>query len=319
MPPPALMLAAAIVTALAAAAGCFLARGTTAVPAAAWAVVAAAALAGESAALAVGWLTEPSAAAATRLIVAALAVCPAASLLGAKRPQHGVWQFIVATLAGVLMLPAVSAVLVRPGSMPDVHMIERVLLVVLVVVGWLNFVATRHGLAATLVAGGQLAVVWPLLVGFGESAAVPAWVAATACLALAGGAVLAVSQSLWRPAAAAERRGEVAGAIERPFLALRETLGAAWTLRITERFNTIAASKGWPCRLMFAGIVLDKGAAGGPWEREAVRCCRSILRRFVTPAWLGRQGGMRLQDAGTVDLTSSGPSPRSLASSRGQW
>jgi|GEM_PF-3919385 len=157
MPPPALMLAAAIVTALAAAAGCFLARGTTAVPAAAWAVVAAAALAGESAALAVGWLTEPSAAAATRLIVAALAVCPAASLLGAKRPQHGVWQFIVATLAGVLMLPAVSAVLVRPGSMPDVHMIERVLLVVLVVVGWLNFVATRHGLAATLVAGGQLA------------------------------------------------------------------------------------------------------------------------------------------------------------------
>jgi hypothetical protein len=319
MPPPALMLAAAIVTALAAAAGCFLARGTTAVPAAAWAVVAAAALAGESAALAVGWLTEPSAAAATRLIVAALAVCPAASLLGAKRPQHGVWQFIVATLAGVLMLPAVSAVLVRPGSMPDVHMIERVLLVVLVVVGWLNFVATRHGLAATLVAGGQLALIWPVVRGFADATAPAAWLDAVGGLAVACGAVLAVGQSLWRPAAAVERRGEVAGAIERPFLALRETLGAAWTLRITERFNTIASSKGWPCRLMFAGIVLDKGAAGGPWEREAVRCCRSILRRFVTPAWLGRQGGMRLQDAGTVDLTSSGPSPRSLASSRGQW
>ena len=294
MPPPALMLAAATVTALAAAAGCFLARGTTAVPAAAWAVVAAAALAGESAALAVGWLTEPSAAAATRLIVAALAVCPAASLLGAKRPQHGVWQFIVATLAGVLMLPAASAALVRPGSMPDVHLIERILLAVLLVVGWLNFVATRHGVAATAVAGGQLAVVWPVLVGFGESAAVPAWVAATACLALAGGAVLAVSQSLWRPSAGDDREGGVAGAIEPAYLALRETLGAAWTLRIAERFNTIAASKGWPCRLSFAGLEIQQQGAGYGWERDAVRSCRSILRRFVSPEWLEREGGMRL-------------------------
>jgi hypothetical protein len=297
MPPPALMLAAAIVTALAAAAGCFLARGTTAVPAAAWAVVAAAALAGESAALAVGWLTEPSAAAATRLIVAALAVCPAASLLGAKRPQHGVWQFIVATLAGVLMLPAVSAVLVRPGSMPDVHMIERVLLVVLVVVGWLNFVATRHGLAATLVAGGQLALIWPVVRGFADATAPAAWLDAVGGLAVACGAVLAVSQSLWRPAAAVERRGEVAGAIERPFLALRETLGAAWTLRITERFNTIASSKGWPCRLSFAGVEILPHDAGWGWERDAVRSCRSIFRRFVSSEWLERQGGMRLATA----------------------
>jgi len=291
------MLAAAIVTALAAAAGCFLARGTTAVPAAAWAVVAASALAGDAAARAAGWLTEPSAAAATRLIVAALAVCPAASLLGAKRPQHGVWQFIVATLAGVLMLPAVSAVLVRPGSMPDVHMIERVLLVVLVVVGWLNFVATRHGLAATLVAGGQLALIWPVVRGFVDATAPAAWLDAVGGLAVACGAVLAVGQSLRWPSAAVERRGEVAGAIERPFLALRETLGAAWTLRITERFNTIASSKGWPCRLSFAGVETLPHDAGRGWERDAVRSCRSIFRRFVSSEWLERQGGMRLATA----------------------
>ncbi|MDA1201583.1 MAG: hypothetical protein O3C39_07845, partial [Planctomycetota bacterium] len=133
--------------------------------------------------------------------------------------------------------------------------------------------------------------------GLGESVAVPAWVAATACLALAGGAVLAVGQSLWRPAAAAERRGEVAGAIERPFLALRETLGAAWTLRITERFNTIASSKGWPCRLSFAGVEILPHDAGWGWERDAVRSCRSIFRRFVSSEWLERQGGMRLATA----------------------
>ena len=290
----ALMLTAAIVTALAAAAGCFLARGTTAVPAAAWAVVAAIALAGDAAARAAGWVTEPSAAAATRLVVAALAVCPAASLLGAKRPQHGVWQFIVATLAGVLMLPAVSAVLVRPGSMPDVHMLERGLLGVLVVVGWLNFAATAHGPAATAVAGGQLALLWPVLSGGFDPAGVAGWLDPAGGIAVAGGAVLAVGQSLRRATLPSPSgRGAVA-AIDPAFIGLRETLGAAWTLRIAERFNAVAVSRGWPCRLGFAGLDLTDGAAGGPWERDAVRCCRSILRRFVTSAWLERQGGMRL-------------------------
>jgi hypothetical protein len=295
----ALMFTAAIVTALAAAAGCFLARGTTAVPAAAWAVVAAIALAGDAAARAAGWVTEPSAAAATRLVVAALAVCPAASLLGAKRPQHGVWQFIVATLAGVLMLPAVSAVLVRPGSMPDVHMLERGLLGILVTVGWLNFAATSHGPAATAVAGGQLALLWPVLSGGFDPSGVARWLDPAGGIAVAGGAVLAVGQSLRRATSPSPSgRGAVA-AIDPAFLGLRETLGAAWTLRIAERFNAVAASRGWPCRLRFAGLDLTDRAAEGPWERDAVRCCRSILRRFVTPEWLERQGGMRLaQPAG---------------------
>jgi hypothetical protein len=294
MATPALMLPAAIVTALAAAAGCFLARGTTAVPAAAWAVVAAIALAGDAAARAAGWVTEPSAAAATRLVVAALAVCPAASLLGAKRPQHGVWQFIVATLAGVLMLPAVSAVLVRPGSMPDVHMFERGLLGVLVAVGWLNFAATSHGPAATAVAGGQLALIWPVLSGGSDPAGVTGWLDPAGGIAVAGGAVLAVGQSLRRVISHSPSGRGAGAAIDPAFLGLRETLGAAWTLRIAERFNMVAAAKGWPCQLRFAGLDLAAGAAGGPWERDAVRCCRSILRRFVTSAWLERQGGMRL-------------------------
>jgi hypothetical protein len=283
---------AALATALAAAVGGWLARGSTAVPAAAWAVAAALALAGEAGWRAAGGLADSAAHASARLVVAALAVCPAMSLLGAKRPQHGVWQLIVATLFCVLALPAASAVLVRPGSMPDPHVLERFFLPLLVAVGWMNFVATSRGLAATLVAGGQAALMLPFLPGVSTAGPDVRWDAAAAGV-LAVGAVLAVVQSVLRPAGRGLRQGFPA-VIDPPFLALRETLGAAWTLRIAERFNAVAESRDWPCRLRFGGVEMIGGKAAGDWQRDAVRCCRAILRRFVTGGWLERHGGSRL-------------------------
>jgi hypothetical protein len=282
---------AALATAGAAAVGGWLARGSTAVPAAAWAVAAALALAGEAGWRVAGNLADPASHASARLVVASLAVCPAMSLLGAKRPQHGVWQLIVATLFCVLALPAASAVLVRPGSMPDPHVLERFFLPVLVGVGWMNFVGTRHGLAATLVAAGQAALMLPFLPGVSTAGPNVSWDAAAAGVMAVGG-LLAAGQSALRPAARGPRQG-LAAVIDPPFLALRETLGAAWTLRIAERFNAVAASRGWPCRLRFGGVEMIGGEAAGDWERDAFRCCRSILRRFVTVGWLERHGGSR--------------------------
>jgi hypothetical protein len=279
---------AAAVACLAAAAGAWLVRGSTAVPAAAWGVAAAAVLALEMGWRAAGGLGDPATAAAVRLVAAALSVCPAMALLGAKRPQHGVWQFIVATLAVVLALPAVSATLVRPGTFPDVHMLGRGFLLVLVAVGWLNFAATRHGLAATLVAAGQ----GVLLRGF---LPLPAWrtgdamVDAIGCLLVALGAAIAAGQSARASVRIAVRGGHpLAARIDPPYLAVRETLGAAWTLRLAERFDAIAAARGWPCRLRFDG--LDPGAAGGDdtWHRDAERVFRALVRRFVSPTWLRR-------------------------------
>lgn len=290
MSPEMFTLCAALVTAAAAAVGGWLARGSTAVPAAVWAVVAALALAADAGWQAGGWLVDPAARASSRLVVAALAVCPAMSLLGAKRPQHGVWQLIVATLAAVLAMPAVSATLVRPGSLPDIHALERFFLPVLVAVGWLNFIATRRGLAASMVAAGQIGLMWSFLPG-GSAAEPPSGASdAVSAGALAAGAIVAAVQ-----AAAGQRKRGVAAAglaavVDPPFLAVRETFGAAWTLRICERFNTIAAARGWPCRLRFGG--LDAGGGSGSWEREAVRCLRSILRRFVSADWITRHGGL---------------------------
>jgi hypothetical protein len=289
MSPEAFTCIAALVTAAAAGAGGFLARGSTAVPAAVWAVVAALALAADAGGRAGGWLVDPAARASSRLVVAALAVCPAMSLLGAKRPQHGVWQLIVATLAAVLAMPAVSATLVRPGSLPDIHALERVFLPALVVVGWMNFVATRRGPAASLVAAGQIGLMWPFLSG-GSAADPPgAAIDAAAAGAIAAGAVLAAVQAATKRRHGAAARG-LAAVIDPPFLALRETLGAAWILRICERFNAVAGDRGWPCRLRFGG--LEGGDVPGPWEREAVRCLRSMVRRFVSADWIARHGGL---------------------------
>lgn len=285
MPEPdvlhAVACSAALVAAGSAAAGGFLARGSTAVPAAAWGVAAALALAVEMGCRAAGGLADPASGAAARLGVAALAACPIMSLLGAKRPQHGVWQWIVATLAVVLAMPAATAVLVRPGTEPDVHLVRRGLLGLVVVVGWLNFVATRHGVAATLVAAGQATLVWPLLAGAGGGWS-PALDAAGAGL-VAGGAAAAAMQS-----ARAGRRGDGSPAtVSEVFDALRETFGAAWTLRVVERFNAVAADRGWTQRLAFRGPV---GEAGTAWPREAVRVFHALARRFVSVAWLRRHG-----------------------------
>ena len=285
--------AAALVTAAATAWGAVVVRGSTAVPAACWAVLAAGALAVEAGVRTAGGLADPAAAAAVRLVVTALGVCPAMALLGAKRPQHGVWQFIVAALAVVIALPALSALLVRPGTMPDVGPLWPWFLLALLAVGWMNFVATRRAVAASLIVAGQglLAREFLPLVAAPATAAADA----TGAVALAAGALLAAAQAV----VSGRRPAGGAAWIDAPFLALRETLGAAWALRIAERFNAVAADRGWPCRLGFAG--LDPAAVDGPWRTAADRAFRALARRFATADWLARHAAAEPRMAPTDD------------------
>ena len=282
---------AAAVAAVCAAVGAWLVRGSTAVPAAAWGVAAAAVLAGEMAVRAAGGLVDPAAAAAVRLVAVALSVCPAMALLGAKRPQHGVWQFIVATLVVVLALPAVAATLVRPGTFPDVHLLGRGFLLVLVVVGWLNFVATRHGAAATLVAAGQGILMRAFLPVAVSGPAHGSLADMVGCLLVGLGAAVAAAQSVLAAWRAPARPGDaLAARIDPPYLAVRETLGAAWTLRIAERFDAVAAARGWPCRLRFSGLEVNGPVDAEAWQREAARAFHALARRFVSHDWLRRHG-----------------------------
>lgn len=294
---PALVcLVAAAGTAAAATVGCLLARGSTAVPAGMWAVAAATAFGLESAWRAAGGLDESSAAACARLVVAALSLCPIMSVLGGKRPQHGVWQFIVATLAAIVALPAAAAILVRPGSLPDVHPLQRWFMLLVTLVAGMNYAATRHTLAAGMVVAGQAVLVRRWL-PFGDALPAATWLDPAGAVGIATGAALAAIQSsIWpvrrrSPAAGGLAATGVSGEVDAigvAFLALRETLGAAWSLRIMERFNTEAEARGWPCRLRFDGLHETVAPADPAWRAEAARTGRALLRRFVTPDWMRR-------------------------------
>ena len=273
------------------------ARGSTAVPAALWGVAACAGLAFDCGLRAGGLVTQPSAAASLRLLTTALMVCPAMSLLGAKRPQHGVWQLIVASLAVILLLPALSTLLARPGSVPDMHLLGRGFLLLLAAVGWMNFVATRSGLAATLVFLGQLLVIRGFLPLVDTENAFPPNGSSAASIAAAWDIAAAWSMACggllaWIGAVRTRRANSppatFAAAVDPAYRALRETLGAAWALRIAERFDAIATSRGWPCRLSFQGVCPADAPIDGPWQHDARRALAALLRRFVTPAWLVR-------------------------------
>jgi hypothetical protein len=286
-------LAAGFVVAAAAAVGAYRVRGSTAVPAAWWGIAAGLALAAERFSA-----NPPADDAATlacrRLCLVALGLCPGMSLLGAKRPQHGVWQAIVASLAVVILLPAATAALVRPGSPPDVHLLSRFLVAAIIAVGWLNHAATRRAAPAAALALGQALLARPFL-PWGSGAVA----AGDPVDALGTGLVVVavVAAAVW-PAAprtgphGSRPEGDPSAAwrgTEAAWIAFRETFGAAWTLRVAERFDTVAREQGWPCRLAWAGC---EAGAGGPadWPRDARRTFIALLRRFVTPAWLERHG-----------------------------
>ena len=287
------------------------ARGSTAVPAALWGVAAGSALAFDAGLRAAGVVTQPPAAAAMRLMTTLLAIAPALAILGAKRPQHGVWQFIVAAFGFVLFLPATAMSLVRPGTVPDLHLLGRLLVAAVVLVGWMNHVATGLGPAATLVAVGVLVLGRGFLPGIDTEAAFPpsgapaaeraAGLDAVAGWLAAAGAGLGLLLRRRRRRAPAAATFE--GVVDPVWLSLRDTVGAAWSLRIAERFDQLAAGRGWPCRLGFRGIEAGAAPGDGAWQRDARRALGALFRRFADDGWLERHGWCR-ESPGTSRNTS---------------
>ena len=282
---------AGLVVAAAAGVGAYRVRGSTAVPAAWWGVAAGLALAAERFA-ADPYADDAAVLACRRLCIVALGLCPGMSLLGAKRPQHGVWQAIVASLAVVILLPAATAALVRPGAPPDVHLLARLLVAAIILVGWLNHAATRRAVPAAALALGQALLARAFLPwGSGLVTAADLADAIGTVLVVAG----AVGAAFWPAARYQAVRGGIPGdgstaewhATSAAWIAFRETFGAAWTLRVAERFDTVAREQGWPCRLGWSGAEpVGEGSPG--WSRDARRTFVALLRRFVTPAWLER-------------------------------
>ncbi|MEI6163010.1 MAG: hypothetical protein WCR23_01365 [Planctomycetota bacterium] len=282
--------------------------GTTAFPAALWGLGASIAAIMLSASLLFGISLDASRLVELRLSVGVLALCPSMSVLGAKRPLHRLWQLIVGSLAVVLLLPVISAELLRPGSLPTMHVTQELFLLLLPLAGWLNFLATKRWFAATVFTTGHYLLVAPcfssLTLFFTVERLESPRLLVAAFLLMSTGIVITGCQA-WienRKRHSIQRalptqahsldESEFCSMASEPFLCLREALGVAWMLRVAERFNEIATSNKWPCRLSLDGMNVEFNAkqASSRWKSEALRCVWSLLVRFATPDWLSRHG-----------------------------
>jgi hypothetical protein len=268
----------AAVVALGAAAGVHRLRGTTLAAPAAWCVAAAVFIAAVEIATACGAMVDGATSSSmVRYIASVGALCPTAAVLGAKRPQDRGWQWVVLSLWVVLAVPAGQAWVARAGQL-ELSGVWRLLLAGLVAMGLLNYLPTRHRLAALIAAGGQTA----LLAGYLIDVPIyrrPAW-------RLAGLAAIAAALGLasWR------RSAQAGDESTRRWRALRDGWGAFWALRVMHRVNETAELSGWPVRLQWSGFAMSAGEAesgdagsGDVDERVAKQieqAMDSLLRRF---------------------------------------
>ncbi len=248
-----------------------------------WAAISLATVAIGEAAIALSDAGNSAAAAQLRLTAGSLTFCPLVALLGAKRPQDRAWQFIVLSFWVILALPAAQARLLWPDEPPTVHPLWSWFLVVLIVVGVTNYVATRFSLAGLLGAAGQATFLWTFL-PFG--APTESQITSQLGLVMLGAALAVAALIARRP----RRTGEP---LDRLWLDFRDQFGVVWGLRIAERINSSAKMYGWDARLGWHGF---STAADGPIEAisptvkaELEKSLRSLLRRFVSDAWIERR------------------------------
>ncbi|MCA9102990.1 MAG: hypothetical protein KDA63_17650 [Planctomycetales bacterium] len=276
--------------------------GTTLGPALWWSVAALLAVAAQYLFTALGEVAVTSSAVAdatgalTRwdgqrgFALATLSLCPALAALGAKRPQHHVWQWIVLSFWVIVNLPNAQSLLLGAGHL-ELHGLWRWFLAVLVATGWLNWCGTRWWLPGTLVVLAQCCWLGPHLpgtplVGWESHWAIGGPLAAVGTLAIS----LGWPRAKLRPAG-----------IDRVMADFRDMFGNLWALRIAERFNLDARAHDWPVTFTPGGAVPGDSAPNGAHsegddpshngsatinlDEAPRRLLKSLLGRFVSEEW----------------------------------
>lgn len=221
-------------------------RGTTLTAPTLWWIAAAAAIAAVEAFLAYHSVAPASLAASLWRYAAAVGTfCPLTAVLGAKRPQDRGWQWVVASLWLVLLVPVAQAVASPSGTQLELVAAWRWLLWGFVAMGLLNYLPTRHALPALLVAAGQVILLsGPADIAQNLSPPARTAIAATLFLAACG---LATLPKFRPPPTALPQTNR--------WLTFRNAWGAFWALRVLQRVNQTAELSDWPIRLQWSGFV----------------------------------------------------------------
>jgi hypothetical protein len=195
-------------------------------------------------------------------VALALTGCAGVAVLGARRPGVGAWNFVVAGLLAVLLLPVAEGL-----GQPRLDTTRLAFLAVTVAAGLANYLPTRF-LPAALALGAGCAVAVADLAGW----------PATEGVTVAGRFLVAVAP--WLAQACALRPPPASG-FDRAWLAFRDRYGFLWAQRQREQFNRAAANAGLAVELGWSGLrPPEDGTRDRPDPTECLATLHAVLRRF---------------------------------------
>jgi hypothetical protein len=254
------------------------ARETTLVPAWWWALAAA-----------LAWSTVEAAGAfagtaawrdSLRLAAVAISFCPVLAVLGAKRPQHAAWTFVVAALWAVVALPAAEALVLQRGQLA-IGDVRGWFLWILVAIAPINYLPTRQWLAALLLAAGQV-------IAFSE------FLPLVRRPLFEGQHLVALILASLSVAAARKPRSSATRKYDRLWLDFRDLFGLFWALRLQERVNAVASTNEWRFVLGWRGFVGRTNSESIAGIDETIKrtlrtSLKGLLRRFVSGRWIAER------------------------------
>jgi hypothetical protein len=190
-----------------------------------------------------------------------LTACAGVAVLGARRPGVGPWNFVVLGLLAVLLRPLAEGFGELRLTTPHLVLLAAPLTVAL-----LNYLPTRLGPAALLLAAGCAVEV--------------AWLAGGSLdgrVVTAGRVLLAAAP--WAGWAGLRGRAGRRTEFDALWLAYRDRFGLVWAQRMREQFNRAAANAGWGIFLSWQGLrATEHGSPPDP--TQALAALRAVLKRF---------------------------------------
>ncbi|HTQ38473.1 MAG TPA: hypothetical protein VMJ32_05570 [Pirellulales bacterium] len=240
--------------------------------------------------------------------------CPLISLLGAKRPQHAIWQWIVFSFWIIAALPALQSLAMDPAEKLEVPIVWQCFYAALLLLGCVNYLPTRYAIVSLLAAAGQ---VWlfsrflPVPIALRTTDPLPgiALLCAAVCVAPLAGRFPSLRQRGWK-----NSLSPLSGWTQ-VWLDFRNAYGLLWSERVRQRINSLLDSSDAPVWLEWNGFhfalpeadQIPDVASQPPGSRpravttEQVEThlrqtfaaaepgIRNLLRRFVSNPWIDRR------------------------------
>jgi hypothetical protein len=207
--------------------------------------------------------------AAVRYVALSLSCAAAVAVLGARRPGLYAWNFVVAALLLVTLLPVAETLIHRHFRL---DMVRAFFVSGLIAVAILNYLPTRLGWSAIFFGLGAFLEVGSLL----EIKA-----GASGPMALSGAFLLALSP--WVGLITLSSLPAPAAAFDQTWFDFRDRFGMMWGQRLREQFNRAVMNAGWPVILYWNGLRVMAGEhlPSREEQEEILKTLKALMKRFM--------------------------------------